>query len=284
MPPDAKDSPVLIDLNTGRIASKNNDGLAPPNARLKWTNTCTNLNSLSHRRRANGKVFNTRITWKDATDGAIHKFTIKGQQTTCAVCPKDSNLVFVGTRTNAAVGKGTLSCLQAGRLLWQFHPIDTCEYAFGVNYPAPTMLTAYPYRVVSPDDGRFVAFSFMDHAYLLNNSGTLIGHWNRQTLVPDNSRPPDSHEGITTRVIVLGDGETELKIETELGPAMAPRVQAMACAADGGFLIVAIANHLLWIAPSGQIAHSISLTMGNPPLPGGSGTIGGVHLSRGGDT
>ena len=109
MPPYANESAIFIDLNTGRITSRNNDGLAHRNAQLKWKNPCTNLESLTHRRRANGKVFDTRITWKDATDGLTNRFTIKGQQTTCAVRPKDSNLVFVGTRTNSAVGKG--ACL-----------------------------------------------------------------------------------------------------------------------------------------------------------------------------
>ena len=124
----------------------------------------------------------------------------------------------------------------------------------------------------------------MDHVYLLNKSGMLLGHWNRHTLIPQDARPNTRHEGITSRVIALNGGDAELRIETKIGPAVAPRVEALACAADGGFLIVAIAHALVWITPSGQISHSICLAMDDPELPGYSGTIRDVHISRGGDT
>ncbi len=283
LPSDAKDASLFIDLDTGRLTFEDETPSAHSDARLRWANTCTNVKTLLRPRRAMGKVFDTRITWRHATDSVIHRFTIRGQQTTCAACPKDSDLIFVGTRTNSAVGKGTLSCLQVGKLLWQFFPTESGKYRSRDNYAVPATLEPYPYRVVCPDDGSYVAFCFLDRAYLLNKSGALLGEWNLHTLIPHEAYHFNDHKAVTTTVI--DDGESRLETTDDI--FVAPRVQAIACTANGAYLILAVANALFWITPRAEICAQHLPAFGQSEVDGmrcrhfGRSRFNGRRYSRG---
>jgi len=128
----------------------------------------------------------------------------------------------------------------------------------------------------------------MGLVFLLDQSGSLIGQWNIQSLLGSQSRISTFSEADTPADAFAAKSDDDeisgLSVAIDRIPE-AGRIGAMATSSDGRVILVAIANHLVWITPLGHIAHSVSLPLGDPTVigSGGHGSIRGLHISSSGE-
>jgi len=225
--------------------------------------------------------FDSTITWRDVIGGPTYKCIINEQQITCVVAPAKSDLLFVGSRTNALLGRGYLSCFQKGELLWRFVPEAVGTYPFGVNYPGNTMMDAFPYRVVSSENGHLIAVSFLEHLFVLNANGQLVGRYDGHDLISDAESLDVTTEidrGDISKTENLNSfGEFDIEVSVE-GAGNGGWISCLAVDKAGKAVIAAVRNILVWISPSGQIAEIKRLPIGENNPTGSTGTINGIEI------
>ena len=262
-----------IDLHNGTVASGEPSTLpvltktSSAHAGGRWVRAA--------RTKQGGYLFDTHVEWQDMSDGPIHRAKIVGLEPTCVACPKDCDLVFVGARTNALLGRSAVICLRRGQALWAFETEGKAEDPISVCLGEPRILEAFPYRLVAPDDGRFLAVSFMETMYFLDRAGRLCSQVPTSDirtaygLRSDTNASPD--KVIDTVTVPTDSDGPEIEISTEIaGPDYSRVVSALAVNRNGGFFLASVANLIAWITETGQISHVQAAPLGSSSTRGGS--------------
>lgn len=227
------------------------------------------------------------IQWQDDEHDGTYYYKVTGEECVGSLCPLASRVAFIATRKSSTVGDGAVYALSRGKLLWSFRPHEITDYPHWKGLPQTTLLRAYPYRMVSPPDASFLAFSFLNHLYLLDANGNLINQWATATLLTESfgdqefdvSSTRDSREVIE----VPGFGSIELTTSISIFPAFEqPVVDAMEPLEGGDAFIVSSRNGVIWIARSGSVAHSILFDHSYPLAPGNCGSVSKIVASRDG--
>lgn len=211
----------------------------------------------------------TEVQWQFSQDGPIYRVLLQGEQCIGTLCPRDSSVIFVGTRKNAHEGDGRVYCFAEGEQVWSYHPEKIAEYHDWQNFGHTKLIRAYPYRMITPSTGEFLAFSFLSFLYLLDRRGTPISQWSMGTLLYDLfgeefvTRSPPTVVESTRRI-----ENTPFEVTTKTGRRRSmptyepPVVGALRASSSGGVFVAGSKNALVWITSEGKIAHTIQVPIG----------------------
>jgi hypothetical protein len=245
----------------------------------RWVTTTT--------RKAGNCGPSTTVKWQDSEAGKVFSCVIQDSIAKHTLCPRNSKLVIVGTRTNSMVGDGSVHGLTEGKLCWSYHPTEEVKCAPSWKSGPPRVLRAFPYHTSVPDGADFICFSFMNFLYLLDASGQLVRRWETRRLLKQifnrEFRTVDQMKS-TSEFEVDGDVfEFASSIKVSPEPYEHPVVGALHAFSAGNAFLFASRNAIVWMTANGMISHALLLPVGSPVGMGSWGAITKLRASDSGD-